>query len=86
MKKMLTKNDFHTWSAPEGIFVSIHQEDTLRKDFGPFDTQRKANAAAYKEWRRQQEEHSDTKAALKSKMIERLGLNPEWASKHLIID
>jgi hypothetical protein len=53
MKKMTSKNDFHTFPTPKGIFVSIHQENELREDFGPFHTQREANAAAYKEWRRQ---------------------------------
>jgi hypothetical protein len=86
MKTMLNKHDFHTWKTPEGIFVSIHQENTLRKDFGPFDTQRKANAAAYKEWRKQQEAHDATKKAIKAELIKRAGLNADWAKNHLIVD
>ena len=54
MKTMTNRHDYHTYPTSKGIFISIHQENTLREDFGPFHTQREANAAAYKEWRRQQ--------------------------------
>jgi hypothetical protein len=80
MKTMQNKHDYHTWQTPEGIFVSIGQSETLEKSFGPFDTQRKANSAAYNEWRRQQ----GFRGSIKQKLIAS-GISSEWADKHLII-
>lgn len=71
MKKMNSKHDYHTFTphGETGIYVSIHQEDTLRRDFGPFGTMREANRAAYNEWRRQVEsgetENTNTYSSLK---------------------
>ena len=86
MKKMTSKYDFHTFPTPKGIFVSIHQEDELREDLGPFTSQRAANAAAYKEWRKQQESNAALTTKLKNLVIKKGGIDPEWAKTHLIID
>ena len=83
---MTSKHDFHTFSTEKGIFVSIHQEDELREDFGPFPSQRVANSAAHNEWRRQQESSAARDENLKNLLIEKGGINPEWAKSHLIID
>jgi hypothetical protein len=61
MKIMNSRYDFHTYPTEKGIFVSIHQENTLREDFGPFHTQREANRAAHNEWRKQLKEKHTTK-------------------------
>ena len=58
---MNSKHDYHTYQTFRGIFVSIHQENTLREDFGPFHTQREANRAAHNEWRKQLKEQHKTK-------------------------
>jgi hypothetical protein len=86
MKKMTSKHDFHTFPTEKGIFVSIHQEDELREDLGPFNSQRVANNAAHNEWRQQQESNAARDEKLKNLLIEKGGINPEWAKSHLIID
>lgn len=60
MKKMTSKHDYHTYPTPDGIYVSIHQEDKLRQDYGPFRTQREANRAAHNQWRRQVADNATT--------------------------
>lgn len=61
MKTMTSKHDYHTYATEKGIFVSIHQENILREDFGPFHTQREANRAAHNEWRKQVKANHTTK-------------------------
>lgn len=78
MKPMKNKHDYHTFPTPEGIYVSIHQEDELRKDLGPFTSQRRANNAAHNEWTRQ----------LEASMMDRLakmGFADEFLKNNLIV-
>jgi len=78
MKKMTSKHDFHTFPTEKGIFVSIHQEDELREDFGPFPSQRVANSAAHNEWTRQLEESMKNRLA-------KMGFADEFLKNNLIV-
>ena len=78
MKHMKNKHDYHTFPTPEGIYVSIHQEDELRKDLGPFTNQRMANNAANNEWTRQLE------ASVKNR-LSKLGFSDEFLENNLIV-
>lgn len=78
MKPMKSKHDYHTSLTPEGIYVSIHQENELRKDFGPFTNQRKANNAAHNEWTRQLEESMKNRLA-------KMGFADEFLKNNLIV-
>jgi hypothetical protein len=53
MKIMTNQHDYHVFTTARGIFVSIHQENQLREDFGPFTSNRLASQAARKEWMKQ---------------------------------
>ena len=78
MKTMKNKHDYHTFPTPEGIYVSIHQEDELRKDLGPFTSQGMANNAAHNEWTRQLE------ASMKNRLAE-MGFADEFLKNNLIV-
>jgi len=78
MKTMKNKHDYHSYPTSEGIFVSISQTDELRKDFGPFTSQRQANNAAHNEWTRQLGE------SIKNR-LSKMGFSDDFLKNNLIV-